>query len=250
QDDVSTRPVFSGYPRRMSQNPLLILFELFVMVLSISLHDATQAWAANRLGDPTARMLGRTTMNPAKHFSVWGMVVSPLLSIFIFPSILPYGWGQPVPMTYRNFPKKSGEMLAVLSGPVVQFLAAIVALIVLVILKHKAAGANDSFGIAVLLARRIPMPIDLAALPSIFPVLLLLYLCIMTNLFLCIFNMLPLPFLDGGRILIHFLPHDAARAFEQYSLYFMIGFFLIGGFLVDIVFGPLLTIFTVLLVKL
>jgi Zn-dependent protease len=234
----------------MSQNPLLILFELFVMVLSISLHDATQAWAANRLGDPTARMLGRTTMNPAKHFSVWGMVVSPLLSIFIFPSILPYGWGQPVPMTYRNFPKKNGEMLAVLSGPVVQFFAAIVALIVLVILKHTVTMANASMDIVISLALRQPVPVDLASLPGIFPVLLLLYLCVMTNLFLCVFNMLPLPFLDGGRIVIHFLPHNAARAFEQYSLYFMIAFFLIGGFLVDIVFGPLLAIFTVLLGRL
>jgi len=116
----------------MSQNPLLVLFELFVMVLTISLHDATQSWAADRLGDPTARMLGRTTMNPVKHFSVWGMVISPLLSIFIFPSLLPYGWGQPVPMTYRNFPKKNGEYLAVLSGPVAQFAAAVVALIVLI----------------------------------------------------------------------------------------------------------------------
>jgi Zn-dependent protease len=234
----------------MSPNPLLVLFELFVMVLSISLHDATQSWAANRLGDPTARMLGRTTMNPVKHFSVWGMVISPLLSIFIFPSLVPYGWGQPVPMTYRNFPKKNGEYLAVLSGPAAQFLAAIVALIVLVILKHKAAGANESLGIAVLLARRVPMPVDLAALPGIFPLLLLLYLCIMTNLFLCVFNLLPLPFLDGGRIIVHFLPYNAAKAFEQYSLYFMIAFFLVGGFLVDIVFGPLLAIFTVLLGKL
>jgi Zn-dependent protease len=234
----------------MSPNPLLVLFELFVMVLSISLHDATQSWAANRLGDPTARMLGRTTMNPVKHFSVWGMVISPLLSIFIFPSLVPYGWGQPVPMTYRNFPKKNGEYLAVLSGPAAQFVAAIVALIVLVILKHKATGADDSLGIAVLLARRVPMPFDLSSLPGIFPLLLLLYLCIMTNLFLCVFNMLPLPFLDGGRIIVHFLPYNAAKAFEQYSLYFMIAFFLVGGFLVDIVFGPLLAIFTVLLGKL
>ncbi|HEY5329201.1 MAG TPA: site-2 protease family protein [Acidobacteriaceae bacterium] len=234
----------------MSQNPLLVLFELFVMVLTISLHDATQAWAANRLGDPTARMLGRITMNPVKHFSVWGMVISPLLSIFIFPSLVPYGWGQPVPMTYRNFPKKSGEYLAVLAGPVAQFAAAVVALIVLVILKHTVAAANATLDIVTALALRVPVPVDVAALPGIFPLLLLLYLCIMTNVFLCVFNMLPLPFLDGGRILVHFLPHNAARAFEQYSLYFMIGFFLVGGFLVDIVFGPLLAIFTALLGKL
>jgi len=234
----------------MSQNPVLILFELFVMVLAISLHDATQSWAANRLGDPTARMLGRTTMNPAKHFTWWGMVISPLLAIFIFSNLLPYGWGQPVPMTYRNFPKKNGEFLAVLSGPMAQFLAAVVALIVLVILKHTVAGANASLDIVEALALRVPMQVDLAALPGVFPVLLLLYLSIMMNLLLCVFNMLPLPFLDGGRLLVHILPYNAAKAFEQYSLYFMLAFFVIGGYLVSIVFGPLLAIFTVLLGKL
>jgi Zn-dependent protease len=69
----------------------------------------------------------------------------------------------------------------------------------------------------------------------------------MVNLLLCVFNLLPMPFLDGGKILVHFLPYNAARAFEQYSFYFMIAFFLIGGRLVGIVFGPLLAIFTVLL---
>ena len=234
----------------MSQNPVLILFELFVMVLAISLHDATQAWAANRLGDPTARMMGRITMNPAKHFSLWGMVISPALSIFLFGNLMPFGWGQPVPMTYRNFPKKNGEFLAVISGPVAQFLAAVVALIVLVILKHKATGADESLGIVVALARRGSVPFDLSAMPGIFPVLLLLYMSIMMNLLLCVFNMLPMPFLDGGKIIVHFLSYNAAKAFEQYSLYFMLGFFLIGGFLVNIVFVPLLMIFTALLAHL
>lgn len=234
----------------MSQNPVLILFELFVMVLAISLHDATQAWAANRLGDPSARMLGRMTMNPVKHFNVWGMVVAPLLSIVIFSRILPYGWGQPVPMTYGNFPRKNGQFLAVLAGPAVQFLAAVVALIVLVILKHKAPLANESLGAVEMLALHVPMPIDLGALPPIFPLLLLLYLFVMMNLLLCVFNMLPAPFLDGGKILLHYLPFNAARAYEQYSLYFMLGFFLVGGFLVNLFFLPLLTIFTELLGKL
>jgi len=72
----------------------------------------------------------------------------------------------------------------------------------------------------------------------------------MMNLLLCVFNMLPAPFLDGGKILLHFLPFNAAKAYEQYSLYFMLGFFLIGGYVVNLFFLPLLTIFTVLLGKL
>src|ERR1700760_1603496 len=110
----------------------LIIFQLVVMVLSISLHACAQAWVASRLGDPTARMLGRITMNPAAHFDVFGTAIAPLLSIFLFHNPIPYGWGKPVPMTYRNFPKKNGEVMAVMAGPAAQFMAAVVALVILV----------------------------------------------------------------------------------------------------------------------
>jgi Zn-dependent protease len=226
----------------------LIVFELVVMVLSISLHDCAQAWMANRLGDPTARMMGRISMNPAKHFDTFGMAIAPALALFIFHSNLPYGWGKPVPMTYRNFPRKNGEMLSVLAGPIAQFLSALVALILLVVFKHTLAGADASLGVVVQLALAHVAPIDgLAGVPSVFPLLLFLYFGIVLNLFLCVFNLLPMPFLDGGKILIHFLPYNAAQAFERYSFYFMIAFFLIGGFLVSLVFSPLLAIFTTLL---
>jgi Zn-dependent protease len=227
---------------------ILIVFSLVVMVLAISLHDCAQAWAASRLGDPTARMLGRMSLNPARHFDPFGMALSPALSIFIFHNLLPYGWGKPVPMTYRNFRKKNGEMLAVLAGPAAQFTAAIAALIILVVLKHVRPDAYASLNVVVLLAIAHVAPAEgLANTPPIFPLLLLLYLCIVLNLFLCVFNLLPMPFLDGGKILVHFLPYNAARTFEQYSLYFMIAFFLIGGTIVSFVFSPLLAIFTGLL---
>ena len=89
---------------------VLIAFSLVAMILAICLHDCMQAWTANRLGDPTARMLGRITMNPAMHFDPFGTAVAPLLSIFIFHNALPYGWGKPVPMTYGNFRSKNGEV--------------------------------------------------------------------------------------------------------------------------------------------
>jgi Zn-dependent protease len=229
----------------------LIVFELVVMVLSISLHDCAQAWMANRLGDPTARMLGRVTLNPVRHFDLFGMAIAPALTLFIFHSTLPYGWGKPVPMTYRNFPRKNGEMLSVLAGPVAQFLAAVVALILLVVFKHTLAGANASLSVVVTMALTHVAPLSgLAGAPAVFPVLLLLYFCIVLNLFLCVFNLLPMPFLDGGKILAHFLPYNAAQAFERYSFYFMIAFFLIGGYLVSLVFSPLLAIFTTLLGRL
>jgi Zn-dependent protease len=229
----------------MPLNFALIIFALVLMVLAISLHDCAQAWAANRLGDPTARMLGRMTMNPAMHFDTFGMALMPALSVFVFHNTLPYGWGKPVPMTYRNFPRKNGEMLSVLAGPAAQFLCAVLALILLVVLKHTVPDADSSLKVVEGLAIMHVAPMDgLAGLPTIFPALLLLYLTIALSLFLCVFNLLPLPFLDGGKILVHFLPYNAAKAFEQYSFYLMIAFFLIGGPVVSMVFSPLLAIFT------
>ena len=225
----------------------LIVFELVVMVLAISFHDAAQAWAANRLGDPTGHMLGRITLNPAKHFDPWGTGISPLLSIFVFSNPLPFGWGKSVPMTYQNFRGKNSEMLAVCAGPAAQMLAAIVALIALVILKHTVAGTTESLDLVSLLSQRVVVDGIGDQMGGIFPLLLLLYLALITNLLLFVFNLLPMPFLDGGRILVHFLPYNAARAFEQYSFYFMIAFFLIGGPLLMIPFNYLVAIFNTLL---
>jgi Zn-dependent protease len=225
-------------------NLAIIAFELVVLVLSISVHDCAQAWAANRLGDPTGRMLGRLTMNPAKHFDPWGMVVWPLLFIFRGPLVL--GWGKPVPMTYRNFRSRNGEMLAILAGPAAQLLIAVAALAMLIVFKHTMAGAAQSLSVVDALAFRVPME-GLADLPAIFPVLLFLYLVIMVSLLLFCFNLIPMPFLDGGRILSYFLPYNAQRAFEQYSFYFMIAFFFLGFRLIMIGFVPLLAIFDGLL---
>ena len=212
------------------------------MVLSICLHDCAQAWAANRLGDPTGRMLGRITMNPAAHFDPFGMALAPLLSIFIFHNALPYGWGKPVPMTYRNFRRKSGEILAVTAGPVAQFLAALAALLLLVVLKHTVPFAHEALGLTSMVAFGVPVG-GLENTPGVFPVLLFLFFCILVNLLLFCFNLLPMPFLDGGKILIYFLPYNAAKAFEQYSMFFAIAFLLIGGRLAGIIYGPIVGVF-------
>jgi Zn-dependent protease len=225
-------------------NLAIIAFELVVMVLVISLHDFAQAWAANRLGDPTARMLGRLTLNPAKHFDPWGMVVWPLLFIFRSPLVL--GWGKPVPMTYRNFRARNGEMLAILAGPAAQLIAALAALVLLIVLKHTSAGAAQSLGIVEIVAYHPPID-ALPDLPTIFPLLLFLYLVILVSLLLFCFNLIPMPFLDGGRVLSYFLPYNAQRVFEQNSMWFMIAFFFIGFQLIMIGFSPLLAIFDALL---
>jgi Zn-dependent protease len=223
----------------------LVIFELVVMVLSISLHDCAQAWVANRLGDPTARMMGRMTMNPVKHFDPFGMALWPLLYIFRSPLVL--GWGKPVPMTPRNFRRASrDEMLATMAGPGAQLLAAVIALRVLIIVRHTSPGAVVSLAIARELAMR-NMAVPLDGLPGMFPLVLFLYFCILVNLLLFVFNLVPLPFLDGGKVLMHFLPYNAAQTYQRLGIYFMFGFLFLGFGIILMVFAPLMGFFNALL---
>ncbi|HEY0264445.1 MAG TPA: site-2 protease family protein [Granulicella sp.] len=223
---------------------VLVLFEFVVLLLAISVHDAAQAWMAARLGDPTARMLGRLSLNPLRHIDVLGTLIWPAIYIFFNPLVL--GWGKPVPITPNNFRNPSRDEMTVYAiGPLAHLLAAAACLIALLILKHVVPGAAGSLQSAEYLALRVPIPTD--GLPSVFPVVLFLYFGILTNLLLCAFNVIPLPGLDGGKVLRYFLPYDAARAFDSYGLYLMIAFMLVGFRIVMFLFAPLLGLFNQML---
>ncbi len=84
-------------------------------------------------------------------------------------------------------------------------------------------------------------------LPGIFPLILFLYFCILVNLLLFVFNLVPLPFLDGGKILMHYLPFNAAKTYQSMSLFFMFAFFFLGYYVIEIFFLPIMTIFKLLL---
>jgi Zn-dependent protease len=229
----------------MSMDVVLALFEFVVMVLAISLHDAAQAWVASRKGDPTARMLGRVTLNPIKHFDIFGTLVWPALFIFRSPLVL--GWGKPLPITSRNFRRPDrDEMIVYLCGPVAHLLAAAACLVLLLLFKHFVPGGSDSLQVAAALALRNPA-VSTIDLPSLFPIVLFLYFGILVNLLLFVFNLLPLPSLDGGKILRHFLPYRAQQTFDSIGLYLMFGFMFVGFRIILIFFFPLLLFFDGLL---
>lgn len=223
----------------------LVIFELAVMVLSLSLHDCAQAWMANRLGDPTARMMGRLSMNPAQHYDLLGTIIFPLIYTIIRPPFI-MGWSKPVPMTSRNFrnPRRD-ENIALLAGPGAQFLLAVIALVVLVILRHVNPELNGPLLTAALLANGHAPGTE--GMPGIFPVLLLLYYIILVNLLLFVFNIVPFPFFDGGKILVNYLPYEAGKTYERFSLYFMFIFFFIGYGIVMLFFAPFFSLFNHLL---
>jgi Zn-dependent protease len=224
----------------------LVLFELVVMALSLSLHDCAQAWVADKLGDPTARMMGRISLNPAQHYDLLGTLIFPVLYLFLRPPFV-LGWSKPVPMTSRNFrnPRRD-ETIALLAGPAAQFLMAVLALIALIVLRH----ANPGLDVPIVVANHLAMhdlSVGTDGLPGIFPLILFLYFCILVNLLLFVFNLVPFPYFDGGKILMNYLPYEAAKTYERLGMYMMFAFFFIGFGIVMIFFWPFFSFFNHLL---
>src|ERR1700757_5154671 len=188
----------------MNQEVVLIIFQVVVLMLAFSVHECAHAWTANRLGDPTARMLGRITLNPLKHLDPFGSVIFPLIGLY-YGGML-FGWAKPTPVTARNFKNyKRDDIIVSLAGPASNLLMAIVALILLLIMKHAVGGGFLAIQAARLLAHHVPIATD--SLPQLFPIALFLYYVIFLNLLLFVFNLIPVPPLDGSHILRHFLPY-------------------------------------------
>jgi Zn-dependent protease len=164
---------------------ILVWFAL--LLASLSIHEAAHAWTADRLGDPTARMLGRITLNPLAHIDWIGTVLFPLVALF---SGLPLiGWAKPVPVNFHN-----------LRSPRRDF--AIVA----------AAGPASNLVLAVLAAGILAVTVGALGSSTVVAVL---YRAVVLNVMLAVFNMIPVPPLDGGNVIGGFVPESVARLIDQ-----------------------------------
>jgi Zn-dependent protease len=163
-----------------------------VLIASLTFHEAAHAWTANRLGDPTARLLGRLTLNPAAHIDPIGTILFPLIAMISNVPLI--GWAKPVPVDMRHLrsPRRDFAIIA-LAGPVSNLILAIAAAAVGSALFGNETDAMRSGGL-------------LAAG--------LLYFVII-NVLLAVFNMIPIPPLDGGNVLIGILPMRLAAMVAQ-----------------------------------
>ena len=226
----------------MNQDVVLVIFQVVVLILAFSVHECAHAWTAWRLGDPTAKMLGRVTLNPIKHLDIFGSVIFPLISLMYGGMLI--GWAKPTPVTGRNFKNyRRDDILVILAGPASNLLMATGALILLIVLKYVIPGGVVAIATAVALASKVP-GVSTENLPTLFPLALLLYYIIFINLLLFIFNLIPIPPLDGSRILRHYLPYGALQVYDRIGT---IGLFLIfllgGGIIFRVFFFPLLGFF-------
>jgi len=218
----------------MDPNKLIIaIFEFAVLLFSLSLHEAAHAWMANRLGDPTARMLGRVTLNPIKHIDLWGTIILPAIMLLIGPGWL-FGWAKPTPVTPSNFKNVTrDDILTTVAGPGSNVLAALGATLLLLILSH-----TSPIGSAIV-HQIASGAIDPALRASIlYPLALLFYLTMFLNLLLAVFNLIPLPPLDGSHVFRHFLPYKALRIYDSLGIIGLFVLFIWGGPVISFLINP------------
>jgi Zn-dependent protease len=214
-----------------------------ILLFSISVHEAAHAWAADLFGDPTARGLGRTSLNPLRHLDLFGSILLPsLLLAFGTPAF--FGWGRPAPWIPQNLrdPRRH-DMMVALAGPFANFLLAFLATVGFAVAVHLNGAAGQQAAI-LSLSHQEAKAAGLAGFPVVFTLLSLA----IVNAFLGVFNLIPVPPLDGGRIALHMLPPDWAERLEKVRPYgFMIVMALAMFGLVTLVLLPFLVVLSVLI---
>jgi Zn-dependent protease len=180
------------------------------LVFAVSFHEAAHGFIAHRLGDPTARMLGRLTLNPIRHIDLWGTIIIPLVLIISQSGIL-FGYAKPVPINPRYFkdPKKSMAWVA-LSGPGTNFSLALVSGIVFRIILW----IHPDLYPFIFREGRTFVGAGIGAW-FLVPLLLMLIKSVQINVILAVFNLLPIPPLDGGRVMMGILPDRPAEKLGQ-----------------------------------
>ena len=191
------------------------LLRLPCVLIAISVHESAHGLAAEKMGDPTARACGRITMNPLKHFDLWGT-----LCLVFFG----FGWANPVPINPRNFkdPKK-GMALSALAGPVSNLLLALIG----VLLSRITLKTFLLTGILVPKGEYLYYTVTgfTKTIADVF--LEFESIFILLNIGYAVFNMIPCPPLDGSRIFLFFLPEETYFKIMRYERYLMIAFFFV-----------------------
>ena len=182
-----------------------LLIYIIPLLFAITLHEAAHGWVASKLGDHTARMMGRVTLDPTKHIDPIGTIAIPLVLLLSSSGFI-FGWAKPVPINFNALRNgKNGMIWVALAGPGANIFMAICWLFVMII------AINMNLNVLIEMGR----------------------IGILVNCVLAVFNLLPIPPLDGSRVISALLPNRLAYQYnqlEQYGLYILLGLMFLGGF--------------------
>ena len=182
-----------------------LLIYIIPLLFAITLHEAAHGWIAIKLGDHTARMMGRVTLDPTKHIDPIGTIAIPLVLLLSSSGFI-FGWAKPVPINFNALRNgKNGMIWVALAGPVANIVMAVCWLFVMII------AINMNIAVLIEMGR----------------------IGILVNCVLAVFNLLPIPPLDGSRVISALLPNRLAYQYnqlEQYGLYILLGLMFLGGF--------------------
>jgi Zn-dependent protease len=219
-----------------------ILYQMIAFLFAISVHESAHAWTASRCGDPTARMLGRVTLNPIPHIDLIGTIVLPLVAAISGIPLL--GWAKPTPVDPRNFKNPMfDDILTSVAGPVSNFIVATGALLLLGgIALSSVAGSSLVTG---LIAGD-----NLSSSDSILaPVAALLFELMFINIVLAVFNLIPVPPLDGSHVLRHFLPDSARNIYDRIGIFGLLALVYLAPGLITALLRPFIHFYYRLLLK-
>lgn len=206
----------------MSPRIVEILYQMIAFLFAISVHESAHAWTASRCGDPTARMLGRVSLNPIRHIDLFGTIVLPLVAAISGIPLL--GWAKPTPVNPRNFRNPMlDDILTSVAGPVSNFIVATGALVLLgAISLSSTAGHTLVMGLA--------GADNGAASDSAFaPVAVLLFELMLINIVLAVFNLIPVPPLDGSHVLRYFLSDSVRAVYDRIGIFALLALVYLGG---------------------